>query len=902
MRIKENKKKGGIFFLLVFLISFILIYLLISLPGVKRNLEQDFRILFLQPILLKSGNTSTLEAIDGVLTTFKEMTKIKRDYPELKININFLNLDKIKKNKIDAMKKSILFNPEKVNGKIYYNNKKYNAQIRLKGDLEMHWSWNKQYSLRIELEDGETIMGMREFSITQHQSRNFPYTELISKSLKISGLDLLADYVTFKVSVNGENWGIMLAEEQYSSSYLEKRRLIDSPIIKLTNEENWKFFKQIEEVNYNNLDKKLELKKAKVISKLQGVFEINVFNKKKNNSIIRQHRVSKFKNLRELIYLNQIDKDNIENYLDLEKLSKVIASSFIWGDSHSLNSNNMRFYINPFTSKLEPIPTDHSYMFGDYNNFISEFDIGVYKVVYEYLPKIIKISLESDKFKDLYIKEISNYANIIPEIKNIVKEICKIGQKICSKQINIDKVERNYNKMLFYNKDIFKIIKNKNTNTTYNEINIQNNWDEFLKYIRSHLYVRSFSSGKVNFKNLSPFEVKLKEIKKIKSINCYIKSTSQITNLEMCEDKIFKVNKKIKKSIHPMISEINLNFPNLQEGEIFLLRYSINNIDFSYEMIVENQIFSQRIMDLYENKEDYFEILESEKKVKIKKGNWDVKKPIIIPYGFDLEISEGTKLNFKNKSFIRLNSGALYLLGKKENPIFLTSEDTWYGILVINSNLQDKSSIIQYTTFTNLDHYRDENTHLTGSINFYKSNTNISNSKFYNNKSEDFINIVNSDFKIENNTFKNIYSDAIDIDFGNGDLLNSEYINVSGDAIDTSGSQTIIQNNKFANIFDKAISIGEKSSTIIKNNFINKSSIGIAIKDGSQAEINNLNIKFSKISDVMVYNKKSFYNKSLVKINDSDKSLKVNIQNGNDGYYLGNRLSTEDINVKELYN
>ena len=183
MRIKENKKKGGIFFLLVFLISFILIYLLISLPGVKRNLEQDFRILFLQPILLKSGNTSTLEAIDGVLTTFKEMTKIKRDYPELKININFLNLAKIKKNKIDAMKKSILFNPEKVNGKIYYNNKKYNAQIRLKGDLEMHWSWNKQYSLRIELEDGETIMGMREFSITQHQSRNFPYTELISKSL-----------------------------------------------------------------------------------------------------------------------------------------------------------------------------------------------------------------------------------------------------------------------------------------------------------------------------------------------------------------------------------------------------------------------------------------------------------------------------------------------------------------------------------------------------------------------------------------------------------------------------------------------------------------------------------------------------------------------------------------------
>ena len=164
----------------------------------QRNFEQDFRILTLQPIL-KSGNTSSKEAIKGVISTLKELPKINRDYPLLKIDINFKNFSKIKQDKKNALKNSILFNPEKVPARIIYNNKLYKAQVRLKGDLEMHWSWDKQFSLRIELEDGETIMGMREFSITQHQARNFPYTELVSEVLKILNLELIANYETFKV-------------------------------------------------------------------------------------------------------------------------------------------------------------------------------------------------------------------------------------------------------------------------------------------------------------------------------------------------------------------------------------------------------------------------------------------------------------------------------------------------------------------------------------------------------------------------------------------------------------------------------------------------------------------------------------------------------------------------------
>ena len=41
------------------------------------------------------------------------------------------------------------------------------------------------------------------------------------------------------------------------------------------------FFKQIEEVNNNKLDKEFNLNNAKNISKFQGVFEVNTFNRRK---------------------------------------------------------------------------------------------------------------------------------------------------------------------------------------------------------------------------------------------------------------------------------------------------------------------------------------------------------------------------------------------------------------------------------------------------------------------------------------------------------------------------------------------------------------------------------------------------------------------------------------------
>ena len=92
-------------------------------------------------------------------------------YDSLKINVSFKNFNTIKKDRQIALSYGVLTNPQEVPATIIYKNKKYRSDIRLKGDLSTHWGVNKQWSLKIELKDGNSINGMKEFSIIKINER-----------------------------------------------------------------------------------------------------------------------------------------------------------------------------------------------------------------------------------------------------------------------------------------------------------------------------------------------------------------------------------------------------------------------------------------------------------------------------------------------------------------------------------------------------------------------------------------------------------------------------------------------------------------------------------------------------------------------------------------------------------
>jgi len=147
---------------------------------------------------------------------------------------------------------------------------------------------------------------------------------------------------------------------------------------------------------------------------------------------------------------------------------------------------------------------------------------------------------------------------------------------------------------------------------------------------------------------------------------------------------------------------------------------------------------------------------------------------------------------------------------------------------------------------------------LTGGVTLYESDVNINNCEFINNKCEDALNIVRSDFYVSDCKFENIYSDAFDSDFCTGKLQNTNFNNIGNDAIDFSGSKISITNCNIHNANDKGISGGEISDLAINKCIISDSNIGIAAKDLTNLTVKDCNINNCKYGFV-AFQKKPEY-------------------------------------------
>ena len=88
--------------------------------------------------------------------------------------------------------------------------------------------------------------------------------------------------------------------------------------------------------------------------------------------------------------------------------------------------------------------------------------------------------------------------------------------------------------------------------------------------------------------------------------------------------------------------------------------------------------------------------------------------------------------------------------------------------------------------------------------------------------------LKNSKFEINDTIFRNSYSDAIDIDFSNGIIKNTNIYNSGNDAFDFSGSKVKLNNIFGENIGDKFISVGESSSVYIEDLYVKNVNIGIS--------------------------------------------------------------------------
>ena len=885
MFIKKQKIELKFLYLLViFLVSFF--YLLLKIPGFKGDLEQSIRIKLKQPVLLKSKAISENQIIDYSKKIFfglENRILNHKKFEVIKIDIKFSELEKLKAVRKNALKLKKLSEIKKVKTNITFKGKKYKAKARLKGDMTTHYGNVKQWSLKIELEDGKSIFGMNDFSLTIFSQRDFPYNFVASELIKTYKL-LTPRYKTVNVIFNGEDWGLMLLEEQFSETFFADNRIKEAPIFRMTNENDFEIMmlgKAIKGIN--NLDH---------IMRWQGLLETKIYDKKKilsksniPNKNTNETLATIFKNIQEL---NVLKKSEASKYLidhvNLESFAKATAITAFFGDGHSQTNRNSRYYLDPYTLKLEPILTD--LLHSDLAFPIDGFFLNNYNFLY-------RNTFELKEFQKIYLETLEDIKKNFFKIEKNFDLICKDFGKNCKNQVDINLLKNNLDYLLNQKQKVFNInsnSKNKNNKIIYlntnNEFNLNKKKIHFRAFDDGNLFLYNLTSEIITITKLI-FKEKEKCINNCKKKEIYNTIILQPSNYQNFFKKISKLN-FIDKSMKYL--------------EIVYKDEKNNLYQFS-EMIEKNHLKITSLSKLNSSKNET-RFLKQDKNYIIKTGEYLINNPIVIPSGYNLVIEKGTTLKMNNKSHIFVANGLVRFLGELNEPINIVGSDIntkWNGIYINSKSKGNLFSNLQYVNIKNISYFDNQRIQLTGGLNFINSNIKLTNFNIENSFSEDAINIVNSNFIIDSINLINAKSDGIDVDFGKGEITESTFKNIDGDAIDLSGSSVSLKNITIHSVKDKAISVGEDSNLEVRDVKISSSAIGIASKDSSNVFGKNIKLEKCRLHDFAVFQKKSYFSGASINLkNVSDCSMHL-IQKGSKLILDGKNFKGKKIDAKELY-
>ncbi len=309
-------------------------------------------------------------------------------------------------------------------------------------------------------------------------------------------------------------------------------------------------------------------------------------------------------------------------------------------------------------------------------------------------------------------------------------------------------------------------------------------------------------------------------------------------------------------------------------------------------------------------KHEFLSLDEKHHRFSVLPGKWHVKESIIIPAGFDFIVHEGTTLQFAaNKGVFCY--GTTELNGTAANPIILEGLDEnnkkgiWQGVAVMNAPQVSIWKNVFVRNTTGIDQAAWQ---LTGGVTFYKSNVVLESCTLQNNKGEDALNIIQSEFKLKNITIADTASDAFDSDFSKGLVDGGLFENIGmaggGDAIDISGSNVTVKGSKFININDKALSVGEKSVMDAYNIEVVSTGTGAASKDGSYLTLKDSTIESAKIASLMAYEKKPEFGpgqidaRNIVFLSDVENAR---VEQGSSIIIDGVEVKNGNVDVKELY-
>ncbi len=834
---------------------------------------------FLAHNLLDLGNVSQINtgrfargsgkslSIEGIKLDTIKGVEVSNNLSNLTISVKEKDFEKIVSKRNNALQNGILVTEEEdlVKSKISYDNVlDIDAEVRLKGDWTDHLDHENKWSFRAITEGLKTVNGTRKFSIQHPKVRNYLWEWLFNKAMKESDLiGLRYDFVNVYINITKKKEviknipiGIMAFEEAFDKILIENNRRREGLILGFDESLLWQ---DRARQNQLNLTEEARSRQLQTINNAP----IKVYNE---NKVLADPKLNKqFQIAKDLLEGVRKGELKVSQAFDVDKLASFVALTNVFGGKHGLVVHNLRIYYNPITNKLEPISFDSNS--GLRLSEIVNYPFSKGDELYE--QKLVE-KLEyysSSEFINSFIK--GSFDELSELTLNMSREF--------GSYLDLSVLEYNSN---FIKKRISP-----------------------AKAIVSGFINLNETDMSLEITNLADFPVVIEQLEHENGRNLSKGSLDKI--IYPSESGVIKFN--LKRSFeNAFVSKKNKKggFRYPKDVAKLKVQYRIlglsdsrrdNIIPFAKNQDISGRIKAyQRTFEPNLGEFSFIEVNEEAKQVVFKKGEHKLTQNLVIGKGYEVIIDPGFSLDFINNASI-ISYASFRCNGTRENPIkFYSSDSTGGGIFVSNTSIK---SVLNYTFFDNLSNPNSDIWEVSGAVNFHEAEVAIDNSVFENNRCEDGLNIIRSEFSIANTTFRNTYSDAFDGDFVEGTIRDSHFLNSGNDGIDISGSHIQIEGIQIQNPSDKGISAGEASQIEGKNIVLTGGEIGIVSKDLSKVTLVGVTISDTKLG-FSAFQKKSEFGNGIIEIS----GLKLSNTVLDHLIEEGSRLTIDQVAVETVSN
>ena len=731
--------------------------------------------------------------------------------------------------------------------------KKVNALIRLKGDwvggVGGHLTDVRKLSMRIKISKNQQLFGIRKFSVQIPSVRGNDGEALMLDVMRYMNV-LAPRYFFVDVRINDMLVGIMALEEHFSKELVEAQSRRWGSIVAIDEDLLW----QQTFINLN-FGKLLHLSNLAIHDYPVKIFRPGKFKPKTTES---QHGAKAVSLLRD--YMDR--KVPASQTFDLNLMSRWWIINVLWGGNHGLTWNNQRFYFNPISERLEPIPFDNNpslevlETLGSGFALVSVVNNPLFRELTKKNIEEISYTLNSNKFQNWFISRQTDYAKLLSidniqassvslaVLKENLERLPFLVNKLFSESPANDEPINSSQRLLLNINESTKtpgIVPLKASLEDFDAPIIRDLFEKGTRPLYSHLRPFWFWSPEgtdVELKNLTSHPIVVHSIffKKHPALSFVLTETTIPVYQEGSTEHIFKL--PIDLSGFDLSDQMRVSYS--YQGERFTrpIFLQFRNHDSSYA--------SQAVTKSWFNNNGVL-LDHVAKTIVFPPGHYSLTTSLQTDRAWAVKLLPGVVLEFKQGARLKVN-GPIHALGTKESPVRFMIESnptqdligSWGGLLVAEAN---RKSILRHSHVTGAAtegfSQRQDARGLTGCITFYKSNVQLDHSIFSSLQCEDGLNIISSDFTLDHVEFVGCNADAFDSDFSDGIVRNSVFRNIGNDGIDLSGSRVEITLSSFSEIRDKAISVGEGSYLAASELIVDGTGTGVVSKDKSVVNIRN---------------------------------------------------------------